>query len=86
MIIHALQTELHLNQEIYRPGTAISDASNLCTAVGGDQNKEFRGKTSIMRGGGVEIKYIAIVDTNTDYKTKDYLLLESICFKDRRGK
>ena len=38
-------------QEIYRPGTAISDASNLCTAVGGDQNKEFRGKTSIMREG-----------------------------------
>ena len=37
-------------------------------------------------GGGGEIKYIAIVDTNTDYKTKDYLLLESICFKDRRGK
>ena len=32
-----------LYQEIYRPGTAISDASNLCTAVGGDQNKEFRG-------------------------------------------
>ena len=30
-------------QEKYRPGTAISDASNLCTAVGGDQNKEFRG-------------------------------------------
>ena len=25
-----------------------------------------------MRGG--EIKYIAILDTNTDYKTKDYLL------------
>ena len=25
-------------QEIYRPGTAISHASNLCTAVGGDQN------------------------------------------------
>ena len=39
-------------QEIYRPGTAISDASNLCTEVGGDQNKEFRGKTSIMREGG----------------------------------
>ena len=39
-------------QEIYRPGTSISNASNLCTAVGGDHNKEFRGKTSIMRGGG----------------------------------
>ena len=35
----------NLNQEIYRPGTAIFDASNLCTAVGGDQNKEFRGNT-----------------------------------------
>ena len=40
-----------VSQEIYRPGTAISNASNLCTAVGGDQNKEYRGKTSIMRGG-----------------------------------
>ena len=79
------ELDVRLFQEIYRPGTAISNASNLCTAVGGDQNKEFRDKTSIMREGG-EIKYIAIVDTNTDYKTKDYLLLESICFKDRRGK
>ena len=42
----------HLNQEIYIPGTAISDASNLCTAVGGDQNKEFKGNAS---------EYIAIV-------------------------
>ena len=76
-----------MEQEIYRPGTAISNASNLCTAVGGDQNKEFRGKTSIMRcGGGGEIKYIAIVDTNTDYKTQEYLLLASICFKGRREK
>ena len=41
-----------LPQEIYRPGPAISDASDLCTAVGGDQNKEFRGKTSIMLEGG----------------------------------
>ena len=44
--------KIGVNQEIYRPGTALSDASNLCTAVGGDQNIEFRGKTSIMRGGG----------------------------------
>ena len=72
-------------QEIYRPGTAISDASNLCTAVGGDQNKEFRGKTSIMSG-VVGIKYIDIVDMNNDYKTKEYLLLAIICFKGRRGK
>ena len=40
------------NQEIFRPGTAIFDASNQCTAVGGDQNKEFWGKTSIMWEGG----------------------------------
>ena len=30
-----------IEQEIYRPGTAISHASNLCTAVGGDQNASF---------------------------------------------
>ena len=44
------------NQEIYRPGTAISDASNLCAAVVGDQNKEFRGNSSFLRekGQGVE--------------------------------
>ena len=41
-----------LTQEIYSPGTAISDASNLYTAVGGDKNKEFRGKTSNMWEGG----------------------------------
>jgi len=35
--------------EIYRPGTAISHASNRCTAVGGDQNKEFRGNASFLR-------------------------------------
>ena len=40
------------NQEIYRPGTAISDASNLCTAVGGDQNKEFRGNALFLREKG----------------------------------
>jgi len=39
-------------QEIYRTGTAISDASNLCTAVGGDQNKEFRGNSSFLREKG----------------------------------
>ena len=27
-------------QELFRPGTAISHVSNLCTAVGRDQNKE----------------------------------------------
>ena len=54
----------HVHQEIYRPGTAISHASNLCTAVEGDQNKEFRGNASFLREkgprGGIQI-YIAIV-------------------------
>ena len=38
------------NQEIYRPGTTKSDASNLCTAVGGDQNKKFRGNAFEVKG------------------------------------
>jgi len=37
----------------------ISDASNLCTAVGGDHNKEFRGNVSFLREqdprGGIRI-------------------------------
>ena len=37
------------HQEIYRPGTDISDASNQFTAVGGDQNKEFRDSASFLR-------------------------------------
>ena len=41
-----------LDQEIYRPGTAISDALNLRTPVGGDQNKEFRGNASFLREKG----------------------------------
>ena len=55
---------LRLCQEIYRPGTAISAASNMCIAVGGDQNKEFRGNASFLREkgprGGIRI-YIANV-------------------------
>ena len=51
---------LTFNQEIYRPGTAISDASNLCTAVGGDQNKEFRGNASFVRGEGVNMKILLL--------------------------
>ena len=43
---------LNVNQEIYRAGTGISDASNLCTAVGGDQNKELRGNPSFLREKG----------------------------------
>ena len=60
-----VKNEERRTQEIYRPGTAISDASNLCTAVGGDQNKEFRGNASFERGGGGEYEYIAIVGMNT---------------------
>ena len=50
-------------QEIFRPGNAISHASNLCTAVGGDQNKELRDNASFLREKGPrgEIKYFAIV-------------------------
>ena len=58
----------YCNQEIYRPGTAISDGSNLCTGVGGNQNKEFRGNA----GGGGEYENIAIVGMNImiyDYET-----------------
>ena len=45
------------SQEMYRPGTTILiDASNLCTAVGGDQNKEFRGHAPFfMEKGGIKI-------------------------------
>ena len=53
-------------QEIYRPGTAISHASNLCTAVGGDKNKEFRGNASFLREkgpkGGIQIYCIFHID------------------------
>jgi len=35
-----------------KPETSISDASNLCTAVVGDQNKEFRGNVSFLREKG----------------------------------
>ena len=53
-------TKLMCDQEIYRPGTAISDASNLCTAVGGDQNKEIRGNASFVRGEGVNMKILLL--------------------------
>ena len=62
--VHLSYFKLQLFQEIYRPGTAISDASNLCTAVGGDQDKEFMGNASFLmeKGtrGGIRI-YIFIV-------------------------
>ena len=74
-------------QDINKPRNrhihAIYDASNLCTAVGGDQNKEFRGKTSIMWEGGIII-YIVIVQMKNDNKTQEYFLLARVCFTGRR--
>ena len=63
---------VRFSQEIYRPGTAISDASNPCTAVGGDQNKEFRGNASFLieKGPRVEYKYIAIEFSRLTRKPK----------------
>ena len=62
-------------QEIFRPGTAISDASNLCTAVGGDQNKEFRGNASFLREkdprGGIKIYCYWIF--HIDQKAKNHM-------------
>ena len=43
-------------QEIYRPGTAMCHASNLCTAVGGDQNKEFWGNAFLREKGHIDQK------------------------------
>ena len=61
-------------QEIYRPGTAISDASNLCTAVGGNQNKEFRGNATFLREkgprGGIRIYCYCIF--HNDQKAKSH--------------
>ena len=50
-----LSGECDVDQEIYRPGTTISDASNLCTEVGRDQNKEFRGNASFLREKGPRV-------------------------------
>ena len=63
-----------LEQEIYRPGTTISDASNLCTAVGGDQNKEFRGNASILREKGPRagIRIYCFFLFNFDQKAKNH--------------
>ena len=43
-------------QEIYRPGTDIYHALNLCTAVGGDQNKEFGGNAFLREKGHIDQK------------------------------
>ena len=63
---------LSFTQEIYRPGIAISHVSNLCTAVGGDKNKEFRGNASFLRekGGGIRIYCYCIF--HIDQKAKNY--------------
>ena len=67
-----------LHQELYRPGTAISDASNLCTAVGGDQNKEFRGNASFLREKGprgeIRIYFYCVFHVNQKAKNHMYSL------------
>jgi len=40
------------DQEIYRSGTAIFHASNLCTAVGGDLKQRIQGQRIIFEGKG----------------------------------
>ena len=50
-----------------RPGTTISHVSNLCTGVGGDQKKEFRGTALFLREkglrGGIKIYCYCIILT-----------------------
>ena len=62
-------------QEIYRPETSISHASNLCTAVGGDQNKEFRGNALFLweKGKGIRIDCYCIF--HIDQKAKNHNLI-----------
>ena len=63
---------------MYRPGTAISHASNLCTAVGRDQNKEFRGNESFLREkgprGGIKIYCYCIFHIHQKVKNHKYSL------------
>ena len=63
------------NQEIYRPGTAISHASNPCIAMVGDQNKEFRGNASFLREtsprGGIRIYCYCIF--HVEQKAKNHM-------------
>ena len=65
-------------QEICRPGIVISEASNLCTAgtaVGGDQNKEFRGNASFLREkGGIRIYCYCIFHIDQKAKNHKYSL------------
>ena len=62
-------------QEIYRPGNAISYASYLCTAVGGDQNKELRGNASFLREKGPRggIKIFCYCIFHIDQKAKNHM-------------
>ena len=56
----------------------MSDASNLCTAVGVDQNKEFRGNASFLREkgprGGIRIYCYCIVYIDQKAKNHKYSL------------
>ena len=63
-----------LQQEIYRPGTAISHASNLCTPVGRDQNYEFKGNLSFLREKGSRdgIRKYCYCIFHIDQKAKNY--------------
>ena len=58
MTIICQLAKVSIKKYIDSSGTAISDASNLCTVGGGDQNREFRGNSSFLRdkapGQGVE--------------------------------
>ena len=64
-----------LTQEIYSPGTAISDASNPCTVI---QNKEFRGNASFLRKqgprGGKKIYCYCIFHIDQKAKNHKYSL------------
>jgi len=63
----------------------ISDASNLCTAVGGDQNKEFRGNISFLREkdprGGIRIYCHCIFHIDQKVKNHKYSLYNLIDFR-----
>ena len=48
---HTLKLD-YLIQYIDQEPAYLSHASNLCTAVGGDKNKEFRGNASFFEGKG----------------------------------
>ena len=67
-----------LTQEIYRQGTAIFHALNLCTAVGGDQNKEVRGNASFLREkgprGGIKIYCFCLFHIDQKEKNHKYSL------------